>query len=213
MNIPMKCNGIFYRVFRAPRKGSVKVHLGPGRKKYIKGWINMDANCFTARCDAWADIRNSLPFPGQSVDVFYSHHVIEHIPDHLLPFHFKEMYRCLKPGGIIRVGGPNGDAAMRKFIEGDVNWFGDWPDKHKSLGGRLVNFLLCRNEHTTILTFSYLSELAENEGFVNTTQCRPCFETKHPHLVEPCVLETEKEKPSQEFPDTLIIETEKPPYN
>jgi len=35
MRLPMKCNGVLYRNFRAPRKGVVKVHLGPGQKKYI----------------------------------------------------------------------------------------------------------------------------------------------------------------------------------
>ncbi len=37
-------------------------------------------------------------------------------------------------------------------------WFDDFPDKRGSMGGRLVNFLLCRNEHLTILTHSYLQD-------------------------------------------------------
>ena len=49
-------------------------------------------------------VRNKLPFRNNAVDVFYSHHVIEHLPDSSLPFHFREMYRCLKGEGIIRVG-------------------------------------------------------------------------------------------------------------
>lgn len=209
----MKCNGALFCAFRAPRKGIVKVHLGPGQKKYIDGWINVDANCFTAKCDVWADLRNKLPFPYQSVDAIYSHHMIEHLPDSLLPFHFAEMYRCLKTGGCIRIAGPNGDSAIRKFIEGDNEWFGDWPDKRRSAGGRMVNFLLCRNEHTVILTYSYLKELAEDAGFVNIVQCRPHFETKHPDLINSRVLETEIEKPVREFPDTLVIECEKPISN
>lgn len=107
MAVPMKINGVFYRRFRAPRRGTVKVHLGPGKEKYLDGWINVDANFFTAKADLLADLRNPLPFPDNSVDIFYSHHVIEHLPDSLLPFHFAEMYRCLKPGGAFRVGGPH----------------------------------------------------------------------------------------------------------
>lgn len=213
MGIPMRINGAFYRTFRAPRKGIVKVHLGPGQLKYIEGWINVDANCFTAKCDIWADLRNKLPFPNLSVDAMYSHHMIEHLPNGLLPFHFAEMYRCLKSGGSIRIAGPNGDSAIQKFIEGDCGWFGDWPDKRHSIGGRFANFLLCRNEHNSILTFSYLQELAQDAGFVNIVQCRPRFETKHPQWINSRVLETEKEKPSREFPDTLVIECEKPICN
>lgn len=47
----MKISGIMYRLFRAPRSGCVKVQLGPGRKNYLRGWINVDANIFTAKCD------------------------------------------------------------------------------------------------------------------------------------------------------------------
>ncbi len=213
MGVPMRWNGAFYRAFRAPRKGIVKAHLGPGQYKYIDGWVNVDANCFTAKCDVWADLRNKLPFPDQSVDIFYSYNMIEHLPDSLLPFHCAEMYRCLKPGGCIRIAGPSGDNAILKFIEGDNEWFGDWPDKRRSTGGRMTNFLLCRNEHTTILTLSYLHELIEDAGFVNVVQCRPHFETKHPDLIDSHVLETENEKPSREFPDTLVIECEKPISN
>ena len=78
---------------------------GPGQKNYLRGWINVEANVLTAELDVWADIRNKLPFRSNSVDVFYSHHVIERLPDVLLPFHFKAMFRCLKPNGIIRFGG------------------------------------------------------------------------------------------------------------
>ena len=210
MGSPMKLNGIFYRRFRAPHAGIVKAHLGPGKGKYLVNWINVDANCFTAKCDVWTDLRCALPFPDLTVDVFYSHHMIEHLPDYLLDFHFTEMYRCLKPGGCIRVACPNGDVAIQKFIEGDKEWFGDWPDKRKSIGGRFVNFLLCGNEHMTILTSSYIQELASAAGFIKFVQCRPRFETHYPLLIDTRVLETEQEKPNREFPDTLVIECQKP---
>jgi len=176
----MRLNGWLHRNLRAPRKGTVKVHLGPGRKNYLAGWINVDANCFTAKCDVWANLNNALPFPDNTVDVFYSHHVIEHLPDALLPFHFREMFRCLKNGGVVRVGGPNGDSAMRKYVEGDVAWFSDFPDKRGSLGGRLANFILCRGEHLAILTPSYLTELAGATGLVNLQICLPAKQTHYP---------------------------------
>ena len=209
MWLPMRCNGILYKAFRAPKGGVVKVHLGPGQKKYIAGWINLDANFISARKDVWADLRNPLPFYDNTVDVFYSHHMIENLPDDFLPYHFKEMYRCLNPGGIIRIAGPNGDSAIQKFLEGDLTWFGDWPDKRRSIGGRFVNFLLCRGEHLTILTYSYLEELATEAGFVNITLCRPSTETNHSHMIEEKVLSTENES-DHSVPHTLVIEAEKP---
>jgi predicted SAM-dependent methyltransferase len=208
LSIPMRLNASIYRCVRAPSSGVVKVHLGPGTRNYLHGWINVDANAFTARIDVWADIQHGLPFRDNSVDAIYSHHVIEHLPDHSLPAHFREMYRCLKPGGVIRVGGPNGDSAMRKYLEGDLAWFSDFPDKRGSVGGRLANFIFCRGEHLTILTESYLREIADAVGFVDMANPRPGRETGSPEHFK-IVLEKE----DQDFhmlPHTLIVEARKP---
>lgn len=202
----MYANGLLYKHLRAPRTSLLKVHLGPGQKNYLDGWVNVDANIFTGKCDVWADLRNPLPFHDGTVDFFYSHHVIEHLPD--LPQHFREIYRCLKPGGKFRVGGPNGDSAVRKFVEGDTAWFSDFPDKRGSLGGRFENFIFCRGEHLTILTFSYLNELAINAGFKNIRLCKPIVETYFPEFIDQRVLSKEWES-TPECPHTILIEAEK----
>src|SRR5260370_27779305 len=160
---PMRANALRYRLFPSLIR-SGKVHLGPGRRNYLNGWTNIDANFITAKTDIWADVSAKLPFRAEPVEAFYSHHVIEHLPDRLLPFHFSEMFRSLKPGGVIRVGGPNAEMAIKKFEEHDLDWFDDFPDARRSIGGRFANFILFRGEHLTILTSSYLWELAENSG-------------------------------------------------
>jgi predicted SAM-dependent methyltransferase len=202
----MKANGEIYRQLFAPREGVVKVHLGPGREKYLKGWINVDANMFTGKCDVWADLRNKLPFRDGSVDAFYSHHVIEHLPN--LQFHFDEMYRCLKVGGVFRIGGPNGDVAIQKFLDGDTSWFGDYPDKRTSIGGRFENFICCRQEHLTILTYSYLKEITANAGFSQLHLRQPVSETGFPDLFGADVLGTESEA-TPEHAHTIIVEAQK----
>jgi SAM-dependent methyltransferase len=183
--------------------------LGPGQKRYLAGWINLDANLVTAKIDVWADLTNGLPFADSSVDSFYSHHVIEHLADTFLPQHFKELFRCLKPGGHIRVGGPNGDVAIERFSAGDSSWFDSWPDNRKSIGGRLNNFLLCRNEHLSILTRSWLDDLAISAGFTDIRVCRPGAETSRPDLIDCAVLRNEEEA-TPDYPHTLIIEAAKP---
>jgi SAM-dependent methyltransferase len=205
----MRLNGAIYRALRAPRSGVVKVQLGPGRLHYLNGWINLDANLFTRNCDVWADFRNKLPFRDGSVDAFYSHHVIEHLQENVMLFHFREMFRCLKPGGAFRVGGPNGDEAIRKFQEGDTDWFSDFPDKRESLGGRFSNFVLCRGEHLSILTFSWLREVASAAGFTSLKRCQPILETNFPNLFDQDVLKNEWES-TPDAPHTLIVEGQKP---
>lgn len=202
----MKANGFLYRYFLAAKKGMHKVHLGPGQRNYMVGWINVDANRFTGKCDVWADLRNPLPFNDETIDAFYSHHMVEHLPN--LEQHFREVYRCLKPGGVYRVGGPNGDSAIKKFMEHDDKWFGDFPDKRSSIGGRFENFIFCRREHLTILTYTFLEELMTKAGFVDVKGCKPMLETHYPELLEEC-LSMEHES-DFDNPHTIIVEAVKP---
>lgn len=207
--VPLALSNRAYRLLRAPRAGTVKVHLGPGQRNYLPGWINVDANAFSAKVDVWADLRDTLPFHDGTVDVFYSHHMIEHLPDESLSSHFAEMLRCLKPGGLIRIGGPHGDNAIAKFIEGDTAWFSDFPDARRSIGGRFANFILCRGEHLTILTRSYLEELLTGVGFVDVRVCQPGAQTSAPELIGHDVFAIEPED-RPDAPHTLIIEARRP---
>lgn len=203
----MKLNGRIYRLFRAPRSGLVRVHLGPGQRKYLQGWINVDANVFTGKCDVWANLSDGLPFLDNTVDAIYSHHVIEHLPD--LDFHFREMFRVLKPGGAFRAGGPNGDNAIRQYLQGDTAWFSDFPVNRQTIGGRFENFIFCQREHLTILTPSFLQELAEAAGFPVLRTVKPKAETHYPNLFDTAVLALEKES-TPEVPHTLLMEGQKP---
>lgn len=203
--IPMRISGFVYRATLAPKSGTVKVQLGPGQKNYIEGWINVDANCITGKVDVWADLRNKLPFRDGTVSAFYSNHVIEHLPN--IESHFKDVHRCLKPGGVYRVGGPNGDAAIKKFLDNDATWFPDEPDKRNSIGGRFENFIFCRREHLTILTKSFMYEMIYNAGFEHIYICAPCIETHYPDYFSDC-LEYEHES-DPVFPHTLLLEATK----
>lgn len=201
----MKFNGFFHYHFKGKSKANLKIHLGPGQKKYIEGWCNLDANIFSGKVDVWVDLRNRIPFEAGSAEAVYSHHVIEHLPD--LRKHFADVYRVLKPGGVYRVGGPNGDVAIRKFVERDLNWFGVWPDRYESIGGRFANFIFCRNEHLTILTESFMQELAQEAGFKVGNVMHPKTETGRPDIFSVC-LALENDEPVGST-TTLILEFEK----
>lgn len=207
--VPVRVYGAIRRRLWRPGTGPVKVHLGCGRRHHLAGWINVDGNVITARPEVWADLTAPLPFPDESVDAFYSHHVIEHLPDDVLPRHLAELHRCLKPGGAVRIGGPNAHEAMLRYVAGDHAWFDDFPRRRTSVGGRLANFILCANEHLAILTPSYLEELLSTAGFARFTVVKPITETGYPELFDQVVLGSEWE-PTPEKPHTLLVEAAKP---
>lgn len=213
MRAPLQLSGAFYKQFRAPVSGNkdlVRVQLGPGQEKYKVGWINVDANIVSARADVWADLRNGLPFRDNSVDAFYSHHVIEHLPDASLTKHMSELYRCLKPGGAIRIGAPNGDAAARNFSAGNLEWFrnyANFPLRRESIGGQLVNFLLCNGEHLTIISQSYMRELLVDSGFSDLHFFSPRDNGGFQNLFHDVISDEFEEFPSD--PQTLIVEATK----
>ena len=202
----MRLNSARHRAIPLVLRRSRRAHLGPGQCNYLAGWINVDANMLSAKTDVWADLRFRLPFPAESLDAVYSHHLIEHLPD--LDQHFRELYRCLRPGGVLRVGGPNGDNAIQAFVEQDLGWFGDWPTTRSSIGGRFENFIFCKGEHLTILTESFLRELAEGVGFVDFRVASP-GKTRYPEYFGNEVMVVEpNDRPDR--PSTLIIEARKP---
>lgn len=203
----MRLNALRYRTMPyGGRRGRRYVHLGPGQNNYLQGWINVDANLLSSKPDIWSDLRYKLPFPDQSVDAIYSHHVIEHLPD--LDFHFQEMFRCLMPGGVIRVGGPHGDNAMRAMLEEDYEWFGDWPISRSSIGGRFENFIFFKGEHLTILTESFMLELANEAGFCDVQVVLPRV-TNHTKMIDDSIFLLE-EKVGERLPRTVMIEARKP---
>ncbi|MEM6415359.1 MAG: hypothetical protein AAF720_11970 [Pseudomonadota bacterium] len=111
-------------------------------------------------------------------------------------------------GGVYRVAGPNGDTAVRRLVEGDSTWFGDWPDKRRSVGGRFENFIFCRGEHLTILFEDFLREMLEYAGFVDISKYRAAQSTGHAELFDD-VLGFELE-PSRDQPRNLVLEAVKP---
>jgi predicted SAM-dependent methyltransferase len=205
LKYPMRASGWYYKNFRCPHQG-LKVHLGPGTRNYLDGWVNVDANLITAKLDVWANFLDPLPFRDGSVDILYSHHTIEHLPDSYLSKHFDQIFRILRPGGGIRIGAPHLGNACRKYVEGDDDWFFDFPDARKSLGGKLTNFIFCRGEHLTALDESYLAELAAQAGFINIHFCLPGKETKFD------ISEVLSKEPESDLlcPHTVILEATKP---
>ena len=82
-------------------KEIIKLNLGAS-STYIPGFVNID---ISPKADIVLDLgKDRLPFADNSVEVVFSYHTLEHIPDYL--FALSEIFRVLKHGGRLLVGVP-----------------------------------------------------------------------------------------------------------
>lgn len=88
-------------MFWGIRKNMRRLNIGAGISK-IPNFINVD---ISERADVIIDIGSQpLPFETSSIDLIFSYHTLEHIPNYL--YALSEIYRVLRNGGIFLVGLP-----------------------------------------------------------------------------------------------------------
>jgi SAM-dependent methyltransferase len=151
--------------------GLLWVQLGSGAH-YIDGMLNVDVNPFR-RSDIWLDLRKGLPFKDGTVDAIYCCHTLEHFYEQDVRKILQDCQRVLKPGKGIRLVTPDLKKAVEAYLRGDASHFCDFPDVRTSIGGKLVNYLLCRDQHRLIFDFSFWKEILEGEGFLRIQECKP----------------------------------------
>ncbi|MFK8013272.1 MAG: methyltransferase domain-containing protein [Marinicellaceae bacterium] len=77
------------------------LNIGAG-KTYIPNMINID---ISSNAEITLDLsKEALPFEDNSIDLIFSYHTLEHIPNYL--FALSEIYRVLKPNAILLIGVP-----------------------------------------------------------------------------------------------------------
>ena len=76
--------------------GALRINLGASQT-YLPGFVNVDiAEHAEVTCDLG---RDPLPFESGTVDLVFSHHTLEHVPDYL--FALSEIFRVLKHDGVL----------------------------------------------------------------------------------------------------------------
>lgn len=112
---------------------NVKLNLGSGIKKK-EGFINIDINPRLSP-DMVLNLNNCpYPFKNDSIDYIYTTQVIEHLEIHLIDF-LKEIYRILKPEGILEIIFPNMFSLMNRirYIFGMIGDSPEWSPHHVKL--------------------------------------------------------------------------------
>ena len=90
---------------------------------------------------------DKFPFETESVEIFYTSHVIEHLTDEAVVNMFKEAYRSLSKGGIIRITCPDMQLQYEAYSGNDPHFWTNlspWGRHNHELAHRFVeNFASC----------------------------------------------------------------------
>jgi predicted SAM-dependent methyltransferase len=92
----------------------MKLNFGCG-DRFADGWVNIDFNTrhpSVRRCN----LLKPWPFAGDSFDVVYSSHVLEHFTKTTGTFLIRECHRVLKPRGLVRIVVPDFENACREYL-------------------------------------------------------------------------------------------------
>ena len=77
--------------------------------------------------DYFFNLASNKPFPFKNNEVkfFFSSHTVEHIPQEYCQNIFNEIYRCLKPGGAVRIVTPDFDWGYEAYSKKNYDFFVD----------------------------------------------------------------------------------------
>lgn len=134
------------------------------------GWINSDVK-EGPRVDISSDIRGGLPLDAASIDYAVSIHALQEIPyPDLVPV-LQELRRVLKRDGVLRLGLPDLDLAIRAYLEGDPSYFAIPDDDAENLGAKLVTQIVWYGYSRTPFTFDFAREALGKAGFRSIVRC------------------------------------------
>ena len=110
----------------------VMLNLGCGDRTH-ESWINIDHSLKARLKELWIlrpfihsknppgyldhDLRRGIPFKSNSVDVVYSSHVLEHLDKNQAPLFLQEIYKVLKPNGVVRIVVPDLEQAAKDYLD------------------------------------------------------------------------------------------------
>jgi predicted SAM-dependent methyltransferase len=151
------------KIRRLERLDGLRLIFGCGETQY-SGWVCIDG-VKGGNVDLCLDLRRVLPFCDATVDLCYSEHFLEHLAPQEAAQHLGEVYRVLKPGGRYRVVVPAADRFMRKYVEGDDEFFRLAFPWAKSNLDAVYHILNWNGAHRSIFDFECLRQMGLAAGF------------------------------------------------
>jgi SAM-dependent methyltransferase len=135
------------------------------------GWINAD-RLSAPGIELTGDIRDGLALPDDSIDYAVSIHGLQDLPFLDVVPALRELWRVLRPEGVLRVVLPDLERSIEAWLRGDAAYFYVGDDEVSSLGGKLIVQAIWYGSTRTPFTWDFLQELVVKAGFRRVTRCK-----------------------------------------
>ena len=147
-----------------------RLHWGCGPNTPY-GWVNSDIQPGPG-VDVVADILAGLPLPDNAFDCVVSIHALPEIPFRGQSKALSELHRVLRPGGVLRLGLPDMDKAIRAYQSKDVDYFLIPDEEAATISGKMIVQLLWYGRSRSMFTVEFMTEMLRNAGFREVQACR-----------------------------------------
>ncbi len=138
-------------VRRMPRPIALEV----GGLKQRAGWLPVNVNAITRY---YMDGTEPWPFEDGALSHVYADNMIEHVPLAGARVFLAEAYRCLRPGGIIRLVTPDLRTHVELYLTGDDVVHSKLADEYRALGVVI--------EHPVDIVRTPIGEFGHHAGYV-----------------------------------------------
>jgi hypothetical protein len=182
VNTPMAKGRATRALERAPRP--MKLEIGGLEKR--PGWVITNVNAVARN---YMDATTTWPIEDEAVQFVFSDNVIEHIPLEAGRTMLAEAYRCMVPGGVIRIVTPDIRRHVELYLAGSSSVDHPVADAYRNLGLTveypvdLIRIPIgCFGHHQGYLyDFETLEIELKRAGFHSVVQCE-MGESAYPEL-------------------------------
>lgn len=162
------------------RTDSPRLHIGCGGR-HVNGWLNVDK--FAGNADTYLNATTAFPFDDNIFDKVFTEHMIEHLPIEKIRLFLSEIFRVLKPGGVLRVTCPDLELYARNYVNGETAFFNkvlegvEWKRRTdpeamwvvRTNGGAFMsNAVRNFHKHRWMYDYDTLSSCLKETGFAET---------------------------------------------